>query len=196
LYFYWHAVLIKDNTEIAFFYLSELVAAKGKEKCLTKSRMCRILDEYGPHLRINMTVSSGGLFLVEVCRARHVKEVNILKCVHELVKNRCVTAMGVNLKSNESPQSSSQTALCVAAVRGMFTVVQYLLKVGASTRIQSSGRFRLHCQPKKTLRCIDATPLEFATAMRAAEQEAGAKPRDLMGLEKCIKALRSASSCS
>jgi hypothetical protein len=173
------------------------VAAKGKEKCLTKSRMCRILDEYGPHLRINMTCSSGGLFLVEVCRARHVKEVNILKCVQELVEHRGVTAMGVNLTSNESPNQSStgQTALCVAAVRGMFTVVQYLLKVGASTQITSSGRFRLHCQPKKTLRCTDATPLEFATAMRDAERAAGAKTRDLIGLEKCIQVLSSASSC-
>jgi len=65
-------LLIKNNTEIAFSYLSEMANASKKE--LTKSKMCKILDEYGLHLRINNIDSSGGVLLVEICRARHVKE--------------------------------------------------------------------------------------------------------------------------
>jgi len=177
-------ILIQDNTEIAFFYLSEMVNA-SKKNSMSKAKLCRILDEYGPHLRINNVVSSGGLYLVEVCRARHVKESVILKCVQELVEER--GAM-VDLLTSESPRSS-QTALCVAATRGMPSVVKFLMQKGASRELRSSGRFRLHTQPKKTLRCSRVTPLEFAQAMRDAEKEAGASDRDLSDLNKCIRLL-------
>jgi hypothetical protein len=176
-------VLIQDNTEIAFFYLSEMVNASRKE--LTKSKLCRLLDEYGPHLRINKVLSSGGLYLVEVCRARHVKEVVVLKCVQELVEQRGAL---VDLSANDSGKSN-QTALCVSAVRGMPTVVKYLLQRGASRHIRSSGRFRLHTQSKKTLSCKNVTPLEFALAMRNAEKEAGASDQSLSDLNKCIRML-------
>ena len=50
------------------------------------------------------------------------------------------------------------------------SVVKYLLQRGASKGIRSSGRFRLHTNPKKTLSCTDKTALEFAQAMIEAEQ--------------------------
>ena len=182
--------LIQDNTEIAYFYLSELTChntaiTSASEDKLTKSKLVRLLNEYGPHLRINNTVSSGGLYLVEVCRARHVKESVILKCVQEMVEAR--GAM-VNLSTHESEQSS-QTALCVAAVRAMPTVVSYLLQKGASKTICSSGRFRLFSNPRKTVWC-KGTPLEFAQTMLRAEQEAGVTERDVAALKKCIRLLQ------
>jgi hypothetical protein len=176
-------ILIQDNTEIAFFYLSEMVNASKKE--LTKSKLCRLLAEYGPHLRINKVLSSGGLYLVEVCRARHVKELVVLKCVQELVEQRGAL---VDLSSNDGGKSN-QTALCVAAVRGMPTVVKYLLQRGASRHIRSSGRFRLHTQSKKTLQCKNVTPIEFALAMRDSEKDAGATEDNLSDLNKCIRLL-------
>jgi hypothetical protein len=176
-------ILIQDNTEIAFFYLSEMVNASRKE--LTKSKLVRLLDEYGPYLRINKVLSSGGLFLVEVCRARHVKELVVLKCVQELVEQRGAL---LDLSSNDGGKSN-QTALCVAAVRAMPTVVKYLLQRGASRHIRSSGRFRLHTQSQKSLRCKNVTPMEFTLAMRDAEKEAGASEQDLSDLNKCIRLL-------
>jgi hypothetical protein len=176
-------ILIQDNTEIAFFYLSEMVNASKKD--LTKSKLCRLLDEYGPHLRINKVLSSGGLYLVEVCRARHVKELVVLKCVQELVERRGAL---LDLSSNDGGKSN-QTALCVAAVRGMPTVVKYLLKRGALRNIRSSGRFRLHTQSQKSLQCKNVTPMEFTLAMRDAEKEAGASEHDLSDLNKCVRLL-------
>jgi hypothetical protein len=176
-------ILIQDNTEIAFYYLSEMVNACKKE--LTKTKLCRLLNEYGPHLRINKVLSSGGLYLVEVCRARHVKELVVLKCVQELVEKRGAL---VDLSSNDGGKSN-QTALCVAGVRAMPTVVKYLLQRGASRHIRSSGRFRLHTQSQKTLRCKNVTPMEFTLAMRDAEKEAGASEHDLSDLNKCIRLL-------
>ena len=178
--------LLKDNTEIAFFYLTEMTNAT-KDR-LTKAKMSRLLEEYGPHLRYNSIVSSGGVFLVQVCRAKQVKESVILRCVQDLVETRGAL---VDTMTNESP-NSHETALCVAAVRAMPSVVRYLLSQGASTQTRSSGRFRLHTQSKKTLRCLDVTPLEFCTAMRDAEVEAGASPSNLKDLEKCIRLLQKA----
>lgn len=177
--------LMQDNTEIVFYYLSELSNGVAAEK-LSKSRMCRLIHDFGPTLRINKTVSSGGLYLVEVCRARKVKEGTILTCVQTLVE---VYGALVNLSSDES-QHSRQTALCVAAVRAMPNVVKYLLEKGASGEIRSSGRFRLHTQPRKSVGAGNVTPLEFSQLMLNAEKEAGASQEALKDLVKCINLLR------
>jgi hypothetical protein len=178
-------LLIKDNTEIAFFYLSEMTNAASK-KSLTVANLRRLIGEYGPHLRINNTVSSGGLYLVEVCRARHIRESVVLKCVQELVKQRGAL---VNLSTCESV-NSRQTALCVAAARAMPTVVKYLLQKGASRTVRCSGRFRLHTRPKKTVQCINSTPLEFCQAMRDAEKEVGACETAMRDLDNCLRLLK------
>jgi hypothetical protein len=176
--------LLKDNTEIAYYYLWELSYSSVKN-CLTKSKLCGILNEYGPHLMLNKTVSSGGNFLVEVCRARHTTQSTILHCVQELVERRGAL---INFPTNESA-NSTLTALCVAAVRGMPKVVEYLLSKRASPHIRCSARFRLYINPKKTLQCTDATPLEFARSMLDAERVAGATEQDLKDLNRAIKLL-------
>ena len=175
--------LLEDNTEIAFYYLWEL--CESARNSLTKCKLIGILDEYGPHLLFNKTVSSGGTFLVEVCRARHIKEATLLQCVQELVENRGAL---VNYATNES-SNSVLTALCVAAVRGMPKVVHYLLSHGAIKSARCSARFRLYTNPKRSLRCTNSTPLEFARSMLNAERAEGATDRDLTNLNRCIKLL-------
>jgi len=130
--------LMNSNTETAFFCLAELVRHnKSAEQRLTKARMNRIFEDYGPHLRLNRPVSSsGGVFLVEICRAKHVTERTVLSCVQELVERR---GAAVNLRTCETARSR-QTALCVAAVRGMASVTQYLLqRAGADPTISILG---------------------------------------------------------
>jgi hypothetical protein len=178
-----HALMV-DRTEICYYYLSEMTSTRG----LSRPRMARIINEYGPHVRINEVVSSGGLFLVEICRARNVKEAVILRCVQELVEQR---GASVNICTNEPP--SSLNALSVAAVRGMATVVKYLLQAKADITIPGSGRFRLHTNPKKSLRCDNVTPLQFATSMIEAERAEGATERALRDLVACIRLLEVAS---
>jgi hypothetical protein len=180
--------LMQDNTEIVFYYLSELSNGATAEKKLSKSRMRRLIHDFGPTLRINKTVSSGGLYLVEVCRARKVKEATILACVQALVEEFGAL---VNISSDES-QHSRQTALCVAAVRAMPSVVKYLLSKGAAREIRSSGRFRLHTEPRKSVGADDVTPLEFCQLMLGAEREAGAANEALKDLKKCVTLLEKA----
>ena len=127
-------------------------------------------------------------FLVEVCRSKHVKEAVILKCVQELVENHGAL---VNLQTFEAA-SSYQTALSVASVRGMPTIVKYLLDKGASPNIRSSGRFRVHKNPKKTMRYINLDCLEFAKEAKEAELEHGATTADLRDLNSCITLLEAA----
>jgi hypothetical protein len=177
---------LKNNTEIAYYYLWELSASKVKNGNLTRGKLVSILEEYGPYLIMNKTVSSGGTFLVEVCRSRNVMQNTILQCVQELVENR---GSLVNIRTDEA-NTSQLTALCVAAVRGMPKVVGYLLSKGSSTKIKCSGRFRLHSNPRKSLRCNDACPLEFAQKMVTAEKEEGAKEANLKDLKACIKQIQ------
>ena len=177
-------LMIKDNTEIAYFYLTEMCMTSSKKACLSRARLTSLLDEYGPHLRLNHLVSSGGSFLVEVCRARHVTEKVILKCVEEFMERRNTN---VNLVTNEPGQL---TALCVAAARGMHHVVTYLVdKQRADHTIPCSGRFRLNTKPKRTVLCTNAIPLQFAMKMLTEEKAAGAHDSDLRSLKSCIQQL-------
>lgn len=178
-----HKVIL-DQTEIAYFYLWEL-SYESTKNSLTKSKLYSILEEYGPRLFLNQTVSNGGTFLVEVCRSRNTAQATILHCVQELVENRGAL---VNLATNES-SNSILTPLCVAAVRGMPKVVKYLLSKGASPYIKSNARFRLYKNPKKSLKSQDSTPLQFAMSMLDAERKEGAKPHELVNLNKCITLL-------
>lgn len=176
--------LLSDNTEIAFFYLQEM--NHSSTHSLSHARLCQLINEYGPYLRINKVTSSGGTFLVECCRARHVRENVIKKCVQELVERN---GASVNGSTHESAMSSL-TALCVAAARGMYTVIKYLLMRDASCDMRGTGRFRLHTRRNKTVRCTNATPLEFAQTMRDAEHAEGATDREIVNLDKCIRLLR------
>lgn len=178
-------LLVKDNTEIAYYYLEELANTPGGTS-LTAGRLNSILHEYGPHLRINDRTKFGGTFLVACCRARYTRECHIRQCVELLVETFDAKT---SLATLESAQSSL-TPLCVAAARGMPTVVKYLLKKGASKTQTSTGRFRLHTNARRSVKCTDATPLQFAQDMRAAEENEGAERGDLKDLDKCIRLLR------
>lgn len=175
---------VKDNTEIAYFYLWELSYSNNKNS-LTKSKLQGILNEYGPNLMINRTMSSGGTFLVEICRSKNTSQYIILLCVQELVERH--GAM-VDIPSNESA-NSFLTALCVAAVRAMPKVVEYLLSQGASKDVRCSARFRLFIKKSKYVRCTRATPLEFAQQMMDSEKAEGATDQDVRDLKRCIELL-------
>jgi len=173
--------LMKDHTEIAFYYVSELCSSQT----LQRSKLVAILQEYGP-VSINQVVSSGGTFLVEICRAKKATSQAILLCVKELVERN---GARVSVSTYES-QTAHLTPLCVAAVRGMHQVVRYLLSQPQSaslTKTRCSGRFRLHSNRRKTIKCTNATPLEFARSMREAEASEGAA--NLTDLDKVIRLL-------
>eukprot|EP00934_Nitzschia_sp_Nitz4_P004522 Nitzschia sp. Nitz4//scaffold112_size70979//35//892//NITZ4_005888-RA/size70979-processed-gene-0.96-mRNA-1//1//CDS//3329533223//4512//frame0 len=179
-----HQVL-RDTTELAYYDLWELSYSSQSSNSLTKGKLCRILNEYGPNLLINRKMLGGGTYLVEVCRAKNTTCSSVLQCVQELVENH---AAMVNLATNESA-NSFLTPLCVAAVRAMPRVVEYLLSKGASQEIRCSARFRLFSKKNRYMRCNNATPLEFATAMLEAERKEGATEHDLRDLKRCVKLL-------
>ena len=184
-----HRLMIA-NTELAYSDLWEL-AYSSKKNTLTKQKLICILNEFGP-VMVNRVMLSGGNFLVEICRSRNSSPSTILSCVQELVVRR---GASVNVSTNDS-KSSSLTALCVASVRGMHKVVEYLLSNGAlaSTNIRCSGKFRLFKNPKRSLRCSNVTPLEFSERMLAVEIKEGATRQDLKDLNRCIKLLKEAAN--
>ena len=177
------------NTELAYSDLWELAYA-SKKNTLTKQKMINILNEFGP-VMVNRVMLSGGNFLVEVCRSRNSSPSTVLNCVQELVERRGAI---VNIAANDS-KSSSLTPLCVASVRGMHKVVEYLLAHGAlaSTTIRCSGKFRLFKNSKRSLKCMNVIPLEFCEQMLIAETKEGATKQDLKDLNRCIKLLKNAT---
>jgi hypothetical protein len=185
--------LIRDHTEMAYYHWSELCIQT--KPGISRAKLVSLLREF--HIQspwINRLTSTGGTFLVECCRARHVRELTILQCVRELVEK-----WGANISiPTQEGNDVSLTALCVAAARAMPTVVKYLLsqqqklfsptdpskRRTSLTSFVSSGRFRLASNPRRTVQCRNATPLEFVNTIYSAEQNEGAKEVDLIHLVK------------
>ena len=203
--------LLLSRNESALLELQE--CAHSSKKPLSLSMLKKLLKEYEP-IAINRRVRTGGTFLVEVVRARHVKESVILKCIKFLIENGAnpnipsaeagivgATSSTTLVQEKRSAASgevgnciSSSTGailypLIIAAARGMSTVVQYLLSVGADTSLRGSSRFRLFSNPRKTVKGVDLTAHEFAIRMRDCEVENGVRREDMRGLVKTISLL-------
>jgi hypothetical protein len=177
--------ILKDNSEIAYYYLWEM-SYSNKKNSLSRARLCGLLDEYGPNLMFNRQMSSGGNFLVEVCRSKNTSQKGMLQCVQELVERRGTM---VDLQTCESA-TSFLTALCVAAARGMPRIVEYLLDKGARKDILCSGQFRLFIKKTKNITCVKVTAYEFAQRMLQAELAEGASKPQVKDLRRCVDLLR------
>ena len=198
--------LLMLRNQTAFDVLQELV--NSKKKSLSLARLKSLLREFQP-VAINRRVRSGGTYLVELTRARHVKESVILKCIRHLVEcganpnvpsaeigtgtlriaRRSTGSDGIRCLSESTGRELY--ALVIAAARGMHTVVAYLLAAGARRDVRGSSRFRLLANMRKTVKGDGLTPLEFALKMKKAEEENGASREDLMGILKVIDILKS-----
>lgn len=200
--------LLLSRNESALLELQE--RAHSIKTPLSLSMLKRLLKEYEP-IAINRRVRTGGTFLVEVVRARHVKESVILKCIKLLIieygadpnvpsaeAGTGFTSSTVLLEKRRSAASgevgwctSSSIGtqlypLIIAAARGMSSVVEFLLSVGADIGLRGSSRFRLYSNPRKTVKGVDLTALEFAIKMRDSEVDYGVEREDLRGLMKTI----------
>mmetsp|Transcript_35283 Transcript_35283/g.79525 ORF Transcript_35283/g.79525 Transcript_35283/m.79525 type:complete len:312 (-) Transcript_35283:1044-1979(-) len=201
--------LLMLRNQTAFDVLQELVVSK--KKSLSLARLRSLLREFRP-VAINRRVRSGGTYLVEVTRARHVKESIILKCVRHLVEEcganpnvpsaeigtgtlriakRSAGSDGIRCMSESTGRELY--ALVIAAARGMHTVVAYLLTAGARRDVRGSSRFRLLANMRKTVKGDGLTSLEFALKMKEAEEENGASREDLRGILKVIDMLKPSS---
>ncbi len=193
--------LLLSRNEGALLELQE--CAHSSKTPLSLSILKKLLKKYEP-IAINRRVRTGGTFLVEVVRARHVKESVILKAVMLLVENGAdpnvpsaevgtgSTTLPVNGQSGKVRWCSTGTELyplIVAAARGMSNVVEFLVSIGADTSLRGTSRFRLYSNPRKTVKGVDITALEFATKMRDNEVENGARKEDLRGLIKTVRML-------
>ena len=198
--------LLMLRNQTAFDVLQELV--NSKKKSLSLARLKSLLREFQP-VAINRRVRSGGTYLVELTRARHVKESVILKCIRHLVEcganpnvpsaeigtgtlriaRRSAGSDGIRCLSESTGRELY--ALVIAAARGMHTVVAYLLAAGARRDVRGSSRFRLLANMRKTVKGDGLTPLEFALKMKKAEEENGASREDLRGILKVIDILKS-----
>lgn len=203
--------LLMSRTETALLELTEHV--HSSKKPLSLSIMKKILKEFEP-IAINRRVRTGGTFLVEVCRSRHVQESVILKCVKLLIEEHganpnvpcaeigaLASSISVipfgsrSLASSEvtclsSSQGRELYAIIIAAARGMASVVKYLLSRGVDHAVRGSCRFKLFSNPRKSVKGVDLSALEFALKMRGEEIENNIAKEDLKGLNKVISLLQ------
>jgi hypothetical protein len=209
---YIHAYnLLLSRNESALLELQE--HAHSSKKRLSLSMLKKLLIEYEP-IAINRRVRTGGTFLVEVVRARYVQESVILKCIKLLIGNGAnpnIASAEVGLFSTSMAENIYRTSaasgvvgrwsstgkelypLVIAAARGMCTVVKYLLDVGANRNLRGSSRFRLYSNPRKSVKGVDLTALEFAIQMKDHELENGVQRADLRGLLRAISLLEDES---
>lgn len=206
---YIHAYnLLMSRNESALLELQE--HAHSSKKPLSLSILKRIVKTYEP-IAINRRARTGGSFLVEVCRARHVQESVILRCIKLLIgehgasPNLASAEVGLGSSStisavyDEASAASGEVGRClssstgkelypliIAAARGMPSVVKYLLEAGADPNLRGSSRFRLFSNPRKTVKGDELTALEFAVKMRDNEVENNVRRSDLRGLQKVI----------
>lgn len=191
----------------------QIHAHSSYKKKVSLSMLKRLLKEYEP-VAINRRVRTGGTWLVEVVRARYISEYAILKCVKLLIKEQganpnvpsAEVAVGKTSKIIapvfETSAASGEVGKClsssmgrelypliVAAARGMHTVVEYLLSAGVNPNLRGSSQFRLYSNPRKTVKGVDLTAIEFAIKMRDNEIENGIMRGDLRGLLKVITLL-------
>lgn len=192
---------LRDQTEMALQEVADMAISKIP-KPLSLSRLRAILNTYGPLLNIDQRSAIGGTFLVDVTKARWVKEGVILACVKDLVETY---GANVNTPATEGcfrsalhlkkGNHNTLPALVVASARGMPSVVKYLLQknIGANVHMKGSSRFRLYTNSKKSISgCF--TALEFAMKMKEAELEHGASENQLTSLSECIEILSVASN--
>lgn len=187
---------LRDQTEMALQEVSDMAISKIP-KPLSLARLRAILNTYGPLLNIDQRSAIGGTFLVDVSKARCVKEGVILACIKELIE---IYGANVNVPATEGcfrsalhlkkGNHNTLPAVVVASARGMSSVVKYFVQnhVRANLNLKGSTRFRLYTNPKKSISgCF--TALEFAIKMKSAELEHGATENQLTSLSECIKIL-------
>ena len=133
---------------------------------------------------------------MECCRARYCRESVILACVKELVEKHGANPDVATGAGPGAGGAGGLTPLCVAAARGMASVVRFLTGAGASLTIEGTGRFRLSVAGNKRRLSVAGThnALLWSEAMLAAEREAGVVEADLKGLEDAVKVLSTASA--
>ena len=197
---------LMSRNESALLELQE--CAHSPKRPLSLSMLKKLLTEHEP-VAINRRVRTGGTFLIEVIRARHVKESVILNCIKLLVVENGANPNVPSAEPGEGFQSTTRPLyetsavgrymysstgtqlfpLIIAAARGMPNVVKFLLSVGANPNVRGTSRFRLYSNPRKSVKGVDLTALEFAIKMRDSEVENGIKREDLRGLLRTISLL-------
>ena len=204
---YIHAYnLTLSRTETAVLQIAEY--AHSSKDSLTYAKLRNLLLIHGP-VAINQRVRTGGTFLVELCRARHIYEGVILKCIKLLIEDyganpnvpsaefssaKNVIIQGPGNATSKTACSTSTIGtelypLIIAAARGMPKVVKYLLESGADKTVRGSCKFKLFSNPKKGVRGDNLTALEFAWKMLQEEKSNGLRSSDMKGLVKAVQHL-------
>ena len=121
--------LLCDRSDAAHLALTE--AAHDRSNPLTLGKLRAIFRKHGPLLRINQRATIGGTLLVECCRARYCRESVILACVRELVEKHGADPDVATGAGPGAGGAGGLTPLCVAAARGMASVVRFLVCMDA-----------------------------------------------------------------
>jgi len=178
---------LHQRMEYAHLALTELT--HQREQPLTVKRLRAILERWKP-LRVNQRAEVGGTLLIECIRARFVHEKVILECARLLIQEWSAQPDVATGSGPGSGGAGGLTPLCIAAARGMPSVVAYLLdEAKASASIAGEGRFKLWGNQHKTV-AGSYVPAEWASKMLEAEEAAGVAAADLKPLRKCIELFR------
>ena len=159
---------------------SQDLSVKTLRRLHSKWGPCRFIDRASPVY--NATI------LMEVCRARGVREAVLVAVANELC-----TVIGAD-PSARPPGKETCTPLIIAASRGLPRLTSFLLRIGADPRPHGTGRFRLCGRSQTLFGCYSA--LEWTSRLLKAEEDAGIEAEHRGGLERCNRLLAACTCCS
>jgi hypothetical protein len=179
-------------------YLVEIIRARNVHESVILKCCKLVIEMYGA----NPNIPSAEMIVVGRANLNSVETTTVVSNTASSssgTKKREVPATVVGSSSNITTRccQTSSTGkelypLIIASARGMSSVVQYLLTSGANPTVKGSSKFRLYANPRKCIKGIDLTALEFARRMKEMEIENGCKLVDLRGLLRTISILENA----
>ena len=156
----WRKLLVRAES------FHHAVACSGQDaRNLSLAQVRRLVAQWGPCLLVNRSSPIyNATVLMEVCRARGIKESMLVNVVDYLI-NECGASPCAN------PGVGACTPLIIAASRGMPRLSAFLLACGADPTPQGQGRFRL-CGRSASIAGAHSA-LEWTEVLTRAEAEAG-----------------------
>jgi hypothetical protein len=191
-------IAINRRVQTGGTYLVEIIRARNVHESVILKCCKLVIEMYGA----NPNIPSAEMIVVGRANLNSVETTTVVSNTASSssgTKKREVPATVVGSSSNITTRccQTSSTGkelypLIIASARGMSSVVQYLLTSGANPTVKGSSKFRLYANPRKCIKGIDLTALQFARRMKEMEIENGCKLVDLRGLLRTISILENA----
>lgn len=178
-------IAINRRVQTGGTYLVEIVRARNVHESVILKCCKLVIEKYGA----NPNVPSAEMMVGNSNSETVLPTSSSQQSLRGAGAKREVSAVGNSTKCQTETTGKELYSLIIASARGMSSVVQYLLTNGANINVKGSSKFRSWANPRKCIKGVELTSLQFARRMYDMEVENGCKLADLHGLLRTISIL-------